>query len=165
VSIFYNRIEIVSIGGLVPGISLDDILLGISQPRNEKLAGIFYRLRHVEAYGTGIGKIRRDYEGTGLVPTFTVTDGAFLLVLPNKNYPGENLPHQNITRSERSFDRDLEDRILNLAAVKGFLTRKMIEAELGLKQTKAGMMLKRLEAKGLLGKTGAGRSTRFYLKK
>jgi len=32
-------------------------MIGVSQCRNEKLANIFYRLKLIEAYGTGISKI------------------------------------------------------------------------------------------------------------
>ena len=38
-------IEFISIGGLMPGLSAEDIRSGISQPRNRKLAEIFHRLR------------------------------------------------------------------------------------------------------------------------
>lgn len=36
--------------------SLDDIMPGVSVLRNQNLANIFYRLRLIEAYGTGILK-------------------------------------------------------------------------------------------------------------
>lgn len=57
ISIFDDRIEFVTIGGLVKGISLNDILLGVSILRNEHLANIFYRLKLIEAYGTGMPNI------------------------------------------------------------------------------------------------------------
>ncbi|WP_169717577.1 ATP-binding protein [Sporomusa silvacetica] len=44
-------------GGLVNGLTLNDILFGVSQCRNEKLAAVFYRLKLIEAYVTGIQKI------------------------------------------------------------------------------------------------------------
>ena len=44
VSIFEDRMEFVSVGGLVDGIALEDVLLGLSVCRNSKLAAIFYRL-------------------------------------------------------------------------------------------------------------------------
>jgi ATP-dependent DNA helicase RecG len=44
ISIFDNRIEIVTIGGLMKGISLNDIMLGVSALRNPFLAEVFYRL-------------------------------------------------------------------------------------------------------------------------
>ena len=40
-----ERIEFISIGGLLPGLSTDDIRIGISQPRNKNLAEMFHRLR------------------------------------------------------------------------------------------------------------------------
>jgi ATP-dependent DNA helicase RecG len=57
ISIYDDRIEFVSIGGLLSGISEKDIMLGLSVCRNPKLAAVFYRLRLIEAYGTGITKI------------------------------------------------------------------------------------------------------------
>lgn len=62
ISIFEDRIELVTVGGLVRGISMDDVLLGVSVLRNEYLANVFYRLKLIEAYGTGILKITDCYE-------------------------------------------------------------------------------------------------------
>ena len=56
-----KEIEFISIGGLLPGLSPDDIRSGISQPRNKSLADIFHRLRLIESYGTGIRKIYNLY--------------------------------------------------------------------------------------------------------
>ena len=61
ISIFEDRVEFVTIGGLVKGITLDDVKLGVSVLRNQHLANIFYRLRLIEAYGTGILKINESY--------------------------------------------------------------------------------------------------------
>ena len=58
---YTDRIEFTSIGGLLKGITLEDIRLGISVCRNPKLANIFYRLELIEAYGTGIQKIIDSY--------------------------------------------------------------------------------------------------------
>ena len=57
-----GRIEFISIGGLLPGLSTDDIRIGISQPRNKNLAEMFHRLRLIESYGTGIRRIYKLYE-------------------------------------------------------------------------------------------------------
>lgn len=45
ISIFENRIEFVTIGGLVKGITLSDVELGVSVLRNQYLANVFYRLK------------------------------------------------------------------------------------------------------------------------
>ena len=62
VNIFDDRIEFVSLGGLVKGISIDDIMHGVSQSRNMMIANIFYRLELIESYGTGIQRIIESYK-------------------------------------------------------------------------------------------------------
>ena len=42
ISVYSDRMEFVSIGGLMPGIELDDVMLGISVCRNQNLANVFY---------------------------------------------------------------------------------------------------------------------------
>lgn len=64
ISVYDDRIEFTSIGGLPAGVSLDDIMLGLSVCRNPKLANVFYRLELIEAYGTGMKKIMGAYENS-----------------------------------------------------------------------------------------------------
>lgn len=85
VSVYNNRIEFVSIGGLPTGFELDDIMLGLSVCRNPKLAAVFYRLRLIEAYGTGIPKIMKTYAGAEVKPKIEVSNNAFKITLPNRN--------------------------------------------------------------------------------
>ena len=55
VSMFDDRIEVVSSGGLPSGITKDEYLAGkLSVLRNRNLANVFYRLGFVEIFGTGI---------------------------------------------------------------------------------------------------------------
>jgi ATP-dependent DNA helicase RecG len=67
INIYSDRLEIISLGGLVPGLSLEAAIMGASQTRNKNLAALFYRLKLIEAYGTGISKIISSYENTGVV--------------------------------------------------------------------------------------------------
>lgn len=85
ISLYEDRIEFVSIGGLMPEIELEDILAGISICRNPDLANIFYRLQLIEAYGTGISKIMKAYEGTNTRPRIETTKNTFKIILPNVN--------------------------------------------------------------------------------
>lgn len=61
INIYDDRMEFVSIGSLVKGITVIDIMHGVSQPRNPIIADIFYRLALIESYGTGIRKIFESY--------------------------------------------------------------------------------------------------------
>ena len=80
-----TKMEFISIGGLMPGLTQTDICNGISQPRNPKLAEIFHRLKLIESYGTGIQKILRLYSHCDKQPEFVITDNTFKLILPNQN--------------------------------------------------------------------------------
>lgn len=57
ISIYEDRIEFVSVGGLVPGMELEGIMVGLSVCRNQNLTNVFYCLKLTEAYGTGMRKI------------------------------------------------------------------------------------------------------------
>jgi len=86
ISIYEDRIEFVSLGGLPKGISFSDLMLGVSVLRNNHLADIFYRLHLIEAYGTGVPKIMEYYREYTLQPSIEVSDNAFKITLPNTNY-------------------------------------------------------------------------------
>lgn len=86
IRMYTDRIEFTSIGGLLKGITLEDIQLGISVCRNPKLANIFYRLELIEAYGTGIQKILDSYSESEFKPQFVTTENAFKIILPNRNH-------------------------------------------------------------------------------
>ena len=77
--------EFISIGGLLQGLSAEDIRSGISQPRNRRLAEIFHRLKLIESYGTGIRKIFALYKGCAVQPKIDVTQNTFKMILPNRN--------------------------------------------------------------------------------
>ena len=62
VSMFDDRIEVVSPGGLPAGITAEEYLSGkLSVLRNRNLANVFYRLGFVEIFGTGITRIKQLY--------------------------------------------------------------------------------------------------------
>lgn len=85
--IFTDRLELVSFGGVLPELSIEDIGSGISACRNNKLANVFYRLRLVEAYGTGIPKIYKMYKEHVSKPQIAVGTGTFKITLPGKMPP------------------------------------------------------------------------------
>ena len=85
ISIYSDRMEFTSIGGLVSGVTLKDVMMGISVCRNVKLANVFYRLELIEAYGTGMLKIMEAYSGSDVTPKIETSDNAFKIILPNLN--------------------------------------------------------------------------------
>ena len=85
ISIYADRIEFVSVGGLMPGFGLQDVMVNISVCRNQELANVFYRLHLIEAYGAGIEKIMKAYEGLVEKPVIETTKNAVKIILPNIN--------------------------------------------------------------------------------
>lgn len=151
ISVFDDRIEFVSIGGLVSGISFDDIMIGVSIQRNEALANVFYRLGLVEAFGTGIPRIMKLYESSGLTPEIRVTDNAFKITLP-KLMGNDDLSDEK---------GRAEDEILLLVSRNGSATRKDVEELLGVSQATAARLLKKLASNGKLTVQGKGKNVKY----
>lgn len=156
ISIFSDRIECTSIGGLVAGLTLTDVMMGVSVCRNPKLANIFYRLELIEAYGTGIRKIMSAYKNTGKEPEIQVSDNAFKIILPNLNAQTEQIVP--------SFSgAGTQEKIKKLAYELGIITRKDVEASLGIGQTTSGRLLKQMVKSGQLAMEGRGKNTHYKL--
>lgn len=153
VSIYDDRLEIVSLGGLIQGISVDDITYGISMTRNEKIANVFYRLELVEAYGTGIAKVFESYESERKKPEIEVSDNVFKVTLYNRNNDGyiDELSANQV-------------KIMKLVMEMGKIKRKDVEKLLGISQTMAGRLLKKLIEINRLDKIGQASNTVYILK-
>ena len=160
ISIFDDRIEFVTVGGLVKGLSFDDIMLGVSVLRNKNLANVLYRLKLIEAYGTGILKINESYAAYDVKPQFEVSSNAFKIVLPNTNFETKTVVTETkeVTRPETR-----EETVLRLAREKGYVIRKDVEEAFGISQTAATVVLRNMLAHGLLAKDGVGKTIKYYV--
>ena len=147
VNIYEDRIEFVSLGGIVYGLSLDSIMLGVSQSRNEKLANIFYRLHLIEAYGTGIRKIFTNYERYNMKPTIKAEVGAFQVVLPNIHY--KKIEEKLLVDT---LIKPLYTDILTFVTDKNGATRKEIEEYINFSQTRVITLLKEMLELNLIRK-------------
>lgn len=159
INIYLDRLEIISLGGLVSGLSLEAVMMGASQSRNERLAALFYRLKLIEAYGTGISKIISSYKKTGIEPIFENVEGAFRVILPNVNTATNVI---NIDNLDLENERYLP--ILNIFSQQKEFTRKDVEDIMGIGTTHAINTIKEMIDKNLIEKIGKGKKTR-YIKK
>ena len=86
ISMFEDRIEVISPGGLPNGIREEEYLSGrISVLRNPIIGNVFYRLGIVEIFGTGITRITEVYKDSLKKPNFEVTANSIKVVLPVYN--------------------------------------------------------------------------------
>ena len=166
ISIFEDRIEFITIGGLVKGIALDDVMLGVSALRNQYLANIFYRLRLIEAYGTGILKINECYNDYVVQPIIETTGNAFKIMLPNTNFHAERQKVLNYSKTGGSTSvTKKEERInavLKLCRSKGSIVRSDVEMTLCVSQSTAILLLRELTDEGVLIKKGKTKNLRYY---
>lgn len=157
VNIYEDRIEFLSLGGIISGLSLEAVMLGVSQSRNEKLADVFYRLHLIEAYGTGIQKILLNYKNYNLKPVFKAETGAFQVILPNIHYQSET--EENIEKQPLVL-ADEYKKIINFLE-QGTKSRKEIQEYIELSQSKIITMLRELLSLGLIVKIGNGKNTKY----
>jgi len=150
VKIYSDRIEFITPGGLVSGIEVNDLMSGYSVCRNANLAAVFYRLQLIEAYGTGILKIFEAYKSSPKQPKIEVTTNVFKLTLPNMN------------ASTANVDLTPYDSVLRYVRENGSINRKQAEELLGVSQTAAGVVLKKMVASGELLKSGNTRQVRYF---
>lgn len=163
ISIYADRMEFVSIGGLLPGIELEDVMIGLSVCRNEALADVFYRLQLIEAYGTGMRKIMGAYENTGKTPSIETTANAFKIILPNVNYFE---PCVYTKAEEVAYDEVGEkQQVMMLMEDCGWVTRNEVEEELGISASTATRLLRKMMADGVILRQGKAKNTKYRLKR
>ncbi len=149
-----SKMEFISLGGLLPGLSTDDIRIGISQPRNKNLAEVFHRLRLIESYGTGIRRIYKLYEKCEVQPVIEATSGAFKIVLPNMNEASPIAPDESaITYKMR--------KVMDYIADNGQATDTELEELLGVKHTRIYNLTHEMKDLGLLRIEGRGKDKRY----
>jgi len=168
ISIYADRIEFVSVGGLMPGIDLEDIMVGISVCRNQNLANVFYRLHLIEAYGTGIGKIMKVYEGMEEKPMIETSKNAFKIILPNINAKYEtgnaSVPKAESTtssaaRTEKSLSD--EEKVLEYTRSHGTVTRNDVIELLEVSTSTASRVIRKMVKNNLLKQNGKARNTNY----
>ncbi|WP_251717071.1 ATP-binding protein [Lactobacillus agrestimuris] len=152
VSMYPDRIEVNSPGGLPSGLSKEEYLSGqLSVLRNPVIANVFFRLGLIEKFGTGIARIRESYEDSITQPKFEIFENSIKIVLPLLNY------------SPQFLDKD-KSRIFDV--LQGGTTSATLLAEkTGLSRTKILNLLKQMMADGYVVKYGQGRATKYGLTK
>ena len=147
ISMFPDRIEIVSPGGLPKGISKEDYLKGgISILRNRIIGNVFFRLHLIERFGTGIRRINEEYKDATQKPIYDITDNTIRITLPvfQKN--------NHLTADENKIYSLLKHKSMPSSAV---------SSETGFGRSKTLRLLNKLVADGFVSVSGTGRGTTY----
>lgn len=148
IAMFDDRIEITSPGGLPVGVSLSEYMNGyVSVLRNPIIANVFFRLRYIETFGTGIRRIIDSYRNSSVKPQFNISENAIIITLPLL------VANQPIT--------DEEAKLLLLLKQNRSMSSSDVAAASGYTKTKTIRLLNSLLDKQKIHKSGNGRSTRY----
>ena len=80
---FEDRIQVISPSGLPSSMTENEYLAGKNSVlRNPALANVFYRLRIVEIFGTGVLRIKECYKNCVIKPEFQISDNSISVLLP-----------------------------------------------------------------------------------
>lgn len=151
ISMFADKIEISSPGGLPSGISEDEYLHGnISILRNPVLGNIFFRLHYIEMFGTGIKRIVDAYKDCPTKPLFEIKDNSITVTLP-------------VLSATISVTSD-ENKILELLNGEMRYSSSEIAEKLNWSKDKAVRNLNALVEAGYVVKNGTGRGTKYSKK-
>jgi len=153
-----KHMEFISIGGLLPGISTEDIRNGISQLRNENLAKVFQRLNFIETYGTGIRRIFTLYENCPAPVTINVTQNSFKITLPNMNAAKE----KTVFSINNSVTPQIQ-LLLNYLKEHSEISDEEVQVLLNVKRTRAFNLTKQMSDAGLVAIVGRGKNRKFVL--
>lgn len=148
ISMYPDRVEVVSPGGLPSAISEEEYLRGrVSLLRNPILGNVFYRLGIIERFGTGVPRINEVYAESLSKPVFEISEHAISVVLP---VVSQDL---GLSTAERAL-LDCLDGGRELSSIQ-------LAESIGLGKTKTVELLNGLKGKGLVVVMGSGRSTRY----
>ena len=149
VSMFEDRIEVSSPGGLPSGLSEAEYLKGnVSILRNPILGNIFFRLHIVEILGTGIIRIREAYNNSDRKPVFEILENSINVILPV------------ISALDLTGDEATVYRVLSKVIPRSI---SEIPDAVPFSKSKNTVLLKRLVDKNIVTIVGTGRGTKYRL--
>ena len=111
--IFHDRIEIVSPGGLVSGVTMRNIHQ-ISRPRNLLLFSMLHRMELVERIGSGIQRMRNAMRAYGLKPPLIKSDGDLFSVTFFRKGHHESLVRDGVLPSLQGINEGLNEGLRTL---------------------------------------------------
>jgi len=148
VSMHPDKIEIMSPGGLPKGITEREYLEGqVSILRNPIIGNIFFRLHHIERFGTGVKRINHAYADSEVNPQYGVFENSIKVTLP-------------VTSRKTTLNADERLIYQSLSGYKK-LSSSEIAVATGFGKTKVVSLLKSLTEQGFVKQVGSGRGTKY----
>lgn len=150
ISIYSDRIEFFSPGGLPGPIDPLELESGITYVRNIAIAKILWEARYIEKMGSGFITLFKSYRKEGLLPPEVIEGTNFVKCI---------LPRVHAD----AIKEDIDNLILSLFKRVNEISRADIIRQLKIPRTSAGRALSRLIEGGKLTRYGKGPTTAYRL--
>lgn len=174
VAVYDNRLEVTSPGGLYNGLTYEEIMNGHSKLRNRVIANIFSQMGLIEAWGTGIRRIREAASSYGLpVPEIQAFDDMFRVNLYRSLPAGMPDDHREASekhqgsigetsgkhRRNREGDaNETQVKILELLTMDPRLSATKLADRIGIASRNVESNIKKLKERGALIRHGSPKS-------
>jgi ATP-dependent DNA helicase RecG len=156
VEVFSDRVEITNPGGLVKGMTLED-LGRRSLSRNNLLFGLMQRMDLIEKAGSGITRMRYAMKDYGLEgPGFDVNDNWFTIIFDRPGTKWSEKPAEVLSKTDMD--------ILELIRIHPETSRKRIAEDLGLSEYRVRATLEKLKLSGMLKRVGPDKGGYWLVK-
>ncbi|HAN10503.1 MAG TPA: hypothetical protein DCP90_07805 [Clostridiales bacterium] len=168
IAFFDDRVEIVSPGKLYGGMTVEKMFDGETALRNPILARALHKIEYIEHWGTGMKKIQEAYLGFSKKPKFEEMSVSVKMSLYDMNYERAHNKRSDIS-TEKFMNAFLgfteqEQAIYDYLCKNGNITRKEVEELLKVKKNRSSLILRGLEDRGVILKTGGSKNIRYCLK-
>lgn len=156
VYVFADRIEIISIGGLPDGLSLDEFYEGKSKPVNLELQQIMVQLDYIEQTGHGVPLIISKYGRE----VFDITENFITVTIPLKKSRIEKI--NVLTVKKQAFD-EYDDKILRLMKEDSSVKVSEISKKIGIGTTTITKRIRRLREQGIIERIGSKKDGKWMV--
>lgn len=156
VYVFDDRIEIISIGGLPDGLSLDEFYEGKSKPVNLELQQIMVQLDYIEQTGHGVPLIISKYGRE----VFDITENFITVTIPLKKSRIEKINVQTVKK--QAFD-EYDDKILRLMKEDSSVKVSEISKKIGIGTTTITKRIRGLREQGIIERIGSKKDGKWMV--
>ena len=175
VALYDDRLEVTSPGGLCYGLTLEEAISGRSKQRNRIVAEVFNQMGLIEAWGTGLGNIRKAAKEYSLPePQFIEMTGTFRVNLFRGLSPMEdrqkigktsakNLKSigETSVKARKSIGVELnatQKSIIDLLSENVQMSGTELAERIGISKRNIETNIKKLKEKGILVRHGSARA-------
>lgn len=187
VSVFDDRLEILSPGMLYGGLDMKAALQGKSKCRNAAISEAFYYMGIIEAWGTGLGRIQkscREYGlkepvieefGDGFRVVFyrkmssTENSGNNIEILKSSTEKGSNITEILKSSTESSIEKrisnteSVEEKLIELLTGQPNITQQQAANQLGYSKAWIRKIMMKLQKNGTIHREGSTKKGRWIV--